>query len=150
MPSKKKSRKNNQKKTKKQSAKVTARHQQKLTKARSGKKSVARSAKKTETSKRSAPLRKKARIDAVSEIEREGRNQKVTSAGRAVPQSDFQGISRAEDADSESVGELVEEGNVFESGAVAGVEKADREDEGEVHAHEVPEDDVPEEYLDKD
>lgn len=63
---------------------------------------------------------------------------------------DLQGLSRAEEADSESVDELVEEGNVFEAGAVAGVEEANNADEREVHTHEVPEDDVPEEYLDKD
>ena len=59
-------------------------------------------------------------------------------------------MSRVEDVDSESVEELVEEGNPFEAGAVAGVEEADRSDEREVHTHEVPEDDVPGEYLDKD
>jgi hypothetical protein len=48
------------------------------------------------------------------------------------------------------VDELVEEGNVFEAGAVAGVEEADNADEKEVHTRELPEDDVPEEYLDKD
>lgn len=63
---------------------------------------------------------------------------------------DFEGLSRAEDADSESVDELVEEGNTFEAGAVAGVEDADSHDEREVHTREVPEDDVPEEYLDQD
>jgi hypothetical protein len=45
---------------------------------------------------------------------------------------------------------LVEEGNAFEADAVAGVEAADDADEQEVRTHEVPEDDVPEEYLDKD
>jgi hypothetical protein len=64
--------------------------------------------------------------------------------------SDFEGLSRAEQADSESVDELVEEGNVFEAGAVAGVEAADDEDTKEVRTHEVLEDDVPDEYLDKD
>lgn len=59
-------------------------------------------------------------------------------------------MSRTERADSESVDELVEEGNAFEAGAVAGVEEADDQDTREVHTHEVPEDDVPEEYLDKD
>ena len=63
---------------------------------------------------------------------------------------DLDGLSRAEQADSESVDELVEEGNVFEAGAVAGVEEADDEDTKEVHTHEVPEDDVPDEYLEKD
>lgn len=63
---------------------------------------------------------------------------------------DFEGLPRTEEADSESVDELVEEGNVFEAGAVAGVEESDNSDEREVHTHEVPEDDVPEEYLDQD
>lgn len=66
------------------------------------------------------------------------------------PSEDFEGLSRAEDVDSESVDELVEEGNVFEAGVVAGVEEADDSDEREVHTHEVPEDDVPEEYLDEE
>jgi len=63
---------------------------------------------------------------------------------------DLEGLSRTEQADSESVDELVEEGNIFEAGAVAGVEEADDQDTREVHTHEVPEDDVPDEYLDKD
>ena len=62
---------------------------------------------------------------------------------------DFQGLSTTESAASESVEELVEEGNPFEASVVAGVEAADA-DEGEVRTHEVPEDDVPDEYLDKD
>jgi len=63
---------------------------------------------------------------------------------------DLEGLSRAEQANSESVGELVEEGNFFEAGAVAGVEEADDQDSREVHTHEVAEDDVPDEYFDKD
>src|SRR5882672_4019853 len=63
---------------------------------------------------------------------------------------DFQGISTREAADSESVDELLEEGNTFEAGAVAGVEEADDDGTAEVHTHEVPEDDVPQEYLDED
>jgi hypothetical protein len=62
---------------------------------------------------------------------------------------DLQGLSEREGADSESVSELLEEGNTFEAGVVSGVEAADS-DEGEVHTHEVPEDDVPEEYLDEE
>jgi uncharacterized protein YbjQ (UPF0145 family) len=61
---------------------------------------------------------------------------------------DLQGLSNVENADSESVDELIEEGNAFEADAVMGVESA--EDEKEVRTHEVPENDVPEEYLDKD
>jgi hypothetical protein len=67
-----------------------------------------------------------------------------------VQSGDLQGLSNAETVDSESVGELVEEGNAFEADVVAGVEDAGRHDEREVRTHEVPEDDVPSEYLDKD
>jgi len=62
----------------------------------------------------------------------------------------LQGLSGAEQADSESVDELIEEGNPFEAEVVTGVEEADEADEREVHTHEVPEDDVPDEYLDKE
>jgi hypothetical protein len=53
-------------------------------------------------------------------------------------------------ADSESVEELVEEGNAFEADVVAGVEDAEDPDVSEVVTKEVPEDDVPDEYLDDD
>lgn len=72
-------------------------------------------------------------------------------ASRSGAQSgDLQGLRDTEIADSESVEELAEEGNAFEAEAVAGVEHADDDAEREVHTHEVPEDDVPEEYLDKE
>ncbi len=61
---------------------------------------------------------------------------------------DLQGLSSLEGADSESVDELLEEGNAFEAEAVKGVQDAG--DADEVHTHEVPEDDVPGEYRDKD
>jgi hypothetical protein len=63
---------------------------------------------------------------------------------------DLQGLSNIEGADSESVDELLEEGNAFEAGIVRGVEEAEDQGEQEVRTREVPEDDVPEEYLDKD
>ena len=63
---------------------------------------------------------------------------------------DLQGVSRAERSDSESVDELVEEGNIFEASAVSGVERAEDNEEREVRTEQFPEDDVPEEYLDKD
>lgn len=62
---------------------------------------------------------------------------------------DLQGMSSVEGADSESVGELLEEGNAFEADVVTGVEDAGNADEKEVRTHEVSEDDVPGEYLDK-
>jgi hypothetical protein len=63
---------------------------------------------------------------------------------------DLQGLSNLEAADSESVDELLEEGNAFEADVISGVQAADDADEEEVHTHEVPEDDVPGEYLDEE
>ena len=63
---------------------------------------------------------------------------------------DLQGLSNIEGADLEGVDELLEEGNAFEAEVVKGVQDAEDADEGEARTHEVPEDDVPEEYLDKD
>ena len=63
---------------------------------------------------------------------------------------DLQGLSNIEGADSESVAELIEEGNAFEADAVAGVEHAGETDQKEVRTHEVSQDDVPGEYLDKE
>jgi hypothetical protein len=71
-------------------------------------------------------------------------------SGSAGQSGDLQGLSNVEGADSESVDELIEEGNAFEADVVAGVESAAVNDEKEVRTHEVPEDDVPGEYLDKD
>jgi len=71
--------------------------------------------------------------------------------GRSGGQSgDLQGLSNLAGADSESVDELLEEGNAFEAEVVKGVQDARDADEGEVRTHEVPEDDVPDEYLEKD
>ena len=68
---------------------------------------------------------------------------------RGGQSGDLQGLSNIEGADSESVAELIEEGNAFEADAVTGVEHAGDNDEKEVRTDEIPEDDVPEEYLDK-
>jgi hypothetical protein len=72
----------------------------------------------------------------------------VARSGRQS--GDLQGLSSVEAADSESVGELLEEGNEFEAPVVKGVEDAGNADEKEVRPHEVPEDDVAGEYLDKE
>lgn len=70
--------------------------------------------------------------------------------GRSGEQSgDLQGLSNVQGADSESVDELLEEGNAFEADVVKGVEDAGDADEGEVRTHEVPQDDVPGEYQHK-
>ena len=62
---------------------------------------------------------------------------------------DLQGLSNVEGADSESVDELLEEGNAFEADVVKGVEDAQGADGGEVRTHEVPQDDVPGEYRNR-
>ncbi len=70
-------------------------------------------------------------------------DEETNSAGQS---GDVQGMSDAAQADSESVEELVEEGNSFEASIVDGVENAKDPDVSEVHTRQVPEDDVPEEY----
>jgi hypothetical protein len=65
------------------------------------------------------------------------------SAGQS---GDTQGLSDVAEADSESVEELLEEGQSFEAEAISGVENAPDADVSEVHTRQVPEDDVPTEY----
>jgi hypothetical protein len=79
--------------------------------------------------------------------DREFMERRSRSAGQS---GDLQGLSGSMGVDSESVDELLEEGNSFEAGIVAGVEDAGNDEEKEIRTREVPEDDVPEEYLDKD
>jgi hypothetical protein len=73
----------------------------------------------------------------------------VLRAQTGQQSGDLQGLSNVQGPDSESVNELLEEGNTFEADVVKGVEDAGEADEGEVRTHEVPQDDVPEEYQDK-
>ncbi|HVA72328.1 MAG TPA: hypothetical protein VNF02_04380 [Candidatus Limnocylindrales bacterium] len=60
------------------------------------------------------------------------------SAGQS---GDLQGLSNVESADSESVDELLEDGQAYEAGIVDGVENAPDPDQGEVTTREVPQDD---------
>ena len=91
------------------------------------------------------PARGKA--EATSPVEFEPKGLGARSGGQS---GDLQGLSNRGESDSESVDELLEEGNAFEAEAVKGVEDADEADEQEVRTHEVPEEDVPEEYEDND
>jgi len=61
---------------------------------------------------------------------------------------DIQGLPRSASSNSESIEELVEEGQAFEAGVVSGVENAPDADASEVKTREVLEDDVPAEYDD--
>jgi hypothetical protein len=69
------------------------------------------------------------------------------SAGQS---GDTQGLSDVAEAGSESVAELVEEGQFLEADAISGVENAPDADVAEVHTRQVPEDDVPSEYYNND
>lgn len=73
--------------------------------------------------------------------------QGATAGGQA---GDTSGLSRDELEGPESVEELVEEGQAFEAGVISGVEDAPDADQGEVRTRQVPEDDVPLEYLEED
>ena len=85
------------------------------------------------------------RLVGAVEPETFGRGLGAESGGQS---GDIEGLPREAVADSESVEELVEEGQAFEAGIVDAVENAPDADEGEIRTREVPEDDVPEEYLD--
>jgi hypothetical protein len=63
---------------------------------------------------------------------------------------DLQGLSNRAGADSESVDELLEEGNAFEAEVVKGVEDVPDADQGEVRTRQFPVDDVPSEYDDEE
>jgi hypothetical protein len=100
-----------------------------------------------------APTRQKVQAKKRSKSEESIRPAFAGRARRAhsgEQSGDLQGLSHRAGADSESVDELLEEGNAFEAGVVGGVEEAGDEEETEVHTHEVSEDDVPTEYLDQD
>jgi len=61
---------------------------------------------------------------------------------------DIQGLSTAELYDSESVSELIEEGQDLEAELIAGVEEAPDADQGEVRVHKAPQKDIPD-YKDR-
>jgi hypothetical protein len=77
----------------------------------------------------------------------ERRRRASETAGQA---GDLQGLSDVEAASAESVDELLEEGNAYEAEIVSGVENARLPERGPVRTREVPEDDVPAEYTDRD
>jgi hypothetical protein len=112
------------------------------------KKAVRKKKKQTARTKKSARRPKRGRaitvgIGAVS-------YQKGLGPSAGGQSGDVQGLSESESADSESVAELTEEGQDYEAEVVSGIENAPDADRGEVRTHEVPEDDVPPEYLDKE
>ncbi|HEV2103886.1 MAG TPA: hypothetical protein VGR58_14005 [Candidatus Acidoferrum sp.] len=98
---------------------------------------------------RKKPAAKRSRGKANS-VELVGYQRKGLGALTGGQSGDIQGISNRSGIDSESVTELLEEGQTFEAEAVSGVENAADPDVSEVVTHQFPEDDVPEEYQDPD
>ncbi len=96
--------------------------------------------------KKAAPRRRRSRSTQLTEQPVAQIRQGVGLAAEAGQSGDTQALSDIEDVDSESVRELAEEGQDFEAGIISGVENAPDPDVSEVKTHEVPEDDVPEEY----
>ena len=134
-------------KTKK--AKVSSKRKQKKT-AKSSKR-VKRL--KPQAARKKAPVRPKVGKGQLSASEKATTvlfDVKGLGAASGGQSGDLQGISDVAGAASESVNELLEEGNTFEAEVVAGVERAGNADEKEVRTHEVNEDDVPEEYQDQE
>jgi len=92
------------------------------------------------TSRRKAGTRRECHADhPVEQTESD-----LTRGGQA---GDLQELSGVEEADSESVRGLVEEGQAFEAEVIDAVENAPDPDVAEITTREVPEDDVPSEYL---
>jgi len=129
------------KKTKKKPAKKAAAPKKKLAK----KKKATPKKKVVGKTKRAAKKRVRGKSQTVDAVRYAREGLSARSGGQS---GDLQGLSNLAGANSESVDELLEEGNAFEAEVVKGVQDAG--DEGEVHTHEVPEDDVPGEYRDKD
>ena len=101
--------------------------------------------------------RKKKTIRATAAVRRKNQSVETVSlepkglgTRAGVGAGDLQGISILENVDSESAEELLEDGQAFEAGIISGVEDAQDPDKSEVTSHEVPQDDVPGEYDDKD
>ena len=76
--------------------------------------------------------------------------EKGGGTGSAGQSGDTQGLPDVAEAGDESVKELAEDGQYLEADAILGVEEASDPDVSEVHTKQVPEDDVPPEYLEGD
>jgi hypothetical protein len=119
----------------------------KTVKAKLAKKKAVPKNKRAGKSKRAAEKRVRGKSQTVNTVAYSPEGLGARSGGQS---GDLQGLSNLAGANSESVDELLEEGNAFEAEVVKGVQDAGDTDEGEVHTHEVPEDDVPGEYRDNE
>lgn len=137
------------KKTKRKKASSTKKTKGKNAKAKLAVKKSARKKKAVAAKSRSKPARPKphGHPDAAELVSFAKRGMGSRSGGQS---GDTQGLAAGPHVDSESVEELLEEGQSYEAEVIQGVEDAPDADQGEVRTREVAEDDVPEEYREKD
>ena len=153
-PARKKKTVSRRKTTLKKSAARRASSARKKTAKRAASKKFA--AKKKPAAKKKSTAKKKPAVKKATRRRAEVINPVTPSGRRGLgPESggqsgDTQGLSRRSYDDSESVEELMEEGQYMEAEAVSGVENAPDADQGEVRTRQFPEDDVPEEYQNED
>jgi hypothetical protein len=103
--------------------------------------------KKAATKPKSRERMPRGRAEAGELLAHEPRGLGARSAGQS---GDTQGLDTNSAVDSESVEELLEEGQSFEAEILNGVENAPDPDKSEVRTREIRQDDVPEEYREKD
>lgn len=77
-------------------------------------------------------------------------HERGTGPGSGGQSGDTQGLSNTAESDSQSVEELAEEGQFFEADLIGGIENVPDPDVAEVHTRQLPDDDVPSEYLEED
>jgi hypothetical protein len=104
--------------------------------------------KKSPAKKKSAKKATRGRAEVINPVTPRGRRGLGAESGGQS--GDTQGLSRQTYDDSESVEELMEEGQYMEAEAISGIENARDADQGEVRTRQFPEDDVPEEYQNED
>jgi len=104
-----------------------------------------RSAAKKKTARKKAARGRREITNPVSPVGLRGLG--AASGGQS---GDTQGLSRRDYDDSESVEELIEEGQYLEAEAVSGVENAPDADHGARRTRQFPEADVPEDYREEE
>jgi len=137
-----------QKNAKRGAKKITAKAKLSRKKAAPKRKGARKSARKPAARRR--PDRETQAVMGSQSVPTVPLKRRARTAAAGAGGGDFGGASAVEGVDSESADELLEEGQTFEAGIVSGVENAPDPDQGEVRTREVPQDDVPEEYDDKD
>jgi hypothetical protein len=138
--------KKNSKKSKNAKQKSKVKHAATTKKKLASKKRTAVTAKKKAAKRKSAKKPQQRTRGRASTAELVTFNQPGLGARTGGQSGDTQGLSGLAETDSESVTELLEEGQSFEAEVVQGVENVPDADASEVRTREVPEDDVPEEY----